>query len=60
MEVGTGLGFDLNHSALLRAMTSPFVARSLIETMAEDRQVSGFRPTVVGAASSRPGSRLAR
>ncbi|MCP9840644.1 alanine/ornithine racemase family PLP-dependent enzyme [Synechococcus sp. J7-Johnson] len=60
VAVGTELGFDLNYSALLRAMTSPFVARSLIETMAEDRQVSCSVPTVVGATSSRPGSRLAR
>ncbi len=31
VPVGTEIGFALNYSALLRAMTSPFVARTLLE-----------------------------
>lgn len=42
VPVGTELVFDLNYSALLRAMTSPFVARSLVETMS-GRSGSGCR-----------------
>lgn len=42
VPVGTELVFDLNYSALLRAMTSPFVARTLVETMT-GRSGSGCR-----------------
>ncbi|MBC1261705.1 alanine/ornithine racemase family PLP-dependent enzyme [Synechococcus sp. BSF8S] len=44
VAVGTELGFELNYSALLRAMTSPFVARSLIEPRAGARQDSCSNP----------------
>jgi ornithine racemase len=53
VAVGAELSFDLNYSALLRAMTSPFVARTLIEApiqaTAEGRQRLASSPAGVKA-----------
>jgi predicted amino acid racemase len=49
VPVGTELVFDLNYSALLRAMTSPFVARTLIQEV-EGRDQDGSPPAASPSA----------